>query len=96
MKITEDKELDIIFKLGVGFIFNDFTKSPKDGKDFNKLHKATCSYMDSENSNRLKVEGKNRKLPKIFFETYDIAHEWLKTNRNDCGYSDCNICIKIK
>ncbi|MCZ7401497.1 MAG: hypothetical protein O8C61_04675 [Candidatus Methanoperedens sp.] len=95
-EITENKELDFIFKLGVGFVFNDFTTSPKNGNKWNKLHKATCSCMDSENPNRLKVEGKNRKLPKIFFETYDKAHEWLKTNRNKVGYSDCDICFKIK
>lgn len=65
-------------------------------KKWNKLHKASCLYMDSENPNRLKVEGKNKNYPKLFFETYDKAHEWLKTNRNKVGYSDCGICFGIK
>lgn len=84
--VADNKELEQIFKSGIGFVFNDFTASPDYGIKWNKLHKATCSC-------KLKVEGKGRKLPKIFFDTYDDAHEWLKTNRNKVGYSDCDKCI---
>lgn len=95
-EIIDNEELEQIFDSGVGFVFNDFTKSPKKGKEWNKLHKATSPCMNPENPNRLKVEGNNGKLPKIFFETYDKAHEWLKTNRNKVGYSDCDKCFGIK
>lgn len=94
--IADDTELEQIFDLGVGFVFNDYTTSPKKGKESNKLHKAFSPCMNPENPNRLKVEGKNRKLPKIFFETYDKAHEWLREKRNEIGYSDCDKCFEIK
>ena len=92
-EILNDNELEEIYKKRIGFVFNDYTKSPNLGTQQNKLHKADCSYMNPSNKNRLKTEGESGKLPKIYFDTEDEANNWLKNNRSDVGYSDCGVCM---
>ena len=92
-EILNDNKLEEIYKKRVGFVFNDYTKSPNFGTQQNKLHKADCSYMNPSHPNRLKTEGKNGKLSKKYFETKDEANVWLKNNRSDVGYSDCGVCM---
>ena len=86
-KILSDKELEEIYKKGVGFVYNDFSKS--NGEMCNKLHGAGSYCLKPDNPKRLKVEGSEGELLKLYFDSLDKAHTWLKQNRSDVGYSDC-------
>ena len=90
-QISNDKELAQIFENGVGFVFNDYSKT---NAEFNKLHRAGSSCLNPNKPNRLKVEGSVRELKKFYFETREDANKWLKKERSDVGYSDCHLCMK--
>lgn len=90
-QISNDKELAQIFEKGVGFVFNDFSKT---NADFNKLHRAGSSCLNPNNPKSLKVEGTVGELKKFYFETREEANNWLKKERSGVGYSDCHRCMK--
>ncbi len=94
-KVLSNKELDSIFTNRIGFVYNDYNPTAKNGsgRDVNKLHKAHTGCMDPENPNRLLVEGEDAKYAKYFFDTFIEAITWLKKERTEAGFSRCKICF---
>jgi hypothetical protein len=75
-----------------GYVYNDFgTQFPGDSstwntRDFNKLHRASCSQV------KRMTYVTQEKLTKHFFFTRKEAMEWLEANRKKLGYSLCTYC----
>ena len=87
-RITWEK----ITQQGEGYIYNDFgTQFPGNSltwntKDFNKLHRASCSQV------RKMTYITEEKLTKHFFKTKKEALDWLKKHRKEEGYTFCQYC----
>lgn len=84
-EIETDAQLQVIHKAGEGFIFNDFSGIGKSGKEYNILHKASCSWVLKSNTN----------VHKIFFENEIEALEWLDAKRK-ANWKTCGTCKPIQ
>src|SRR5437763_9780308 len=77
-QLQTNAQLEALRLAGVGFVFNDFTSGPS-GARSNVLHTADCRWIPSMLNPR-DPHGRPS-VPKLFFETVDESHLWLRANR---------------
>lgn len=90
-RVQTNAELEALYAVGVGFIFNAFTLGPSGARD-NVLHVADCDWV-----RRMLAGSDPRKpptVPKVFFAALDEALSWLHANRGAEGtaWKQCSRC----
>jgi len=81
-EITSERQWQQILNDAKGYVFNDFSGNGPSGSQYNVLHRADCSFLQSA---RLTV-------PKRFADSLDQARTWLDANRTG-NWKYCDACI---
>ena len=84
-EVKNDARWRDILEVGEGYVFNDFSGGGPSGKQYNVVHRATCSYLRSANLS----------VPKYSFATLDEAAAWLDANRPN-NWKCCKTCIDAR
>lgn len=83
-KIEDNDELFRLHHIGVGLLYNDYSRHGAGGDKYNILHTAGCRTLKRADA----------KFDKYHFDTLTEATRWLHTNRGveGIGWKRCGTC----